>query len=187
MSTGRLRAPALACWLLVLAMALAPCHARADAATEQLIHATGLDAVAALGMPRSLYPRAGPAYPDLVKAQACVADRGDAAPAAILADAARTIMSPSELQAGRAFFSSALGKKYRALTIWQARADLGLDEDAPVPHFSKQEEEEVMHFLKTPAGMKLTVPLLLGVRGTPGRLYELTIQIVSACMKAPGK
>jgi hypothetical protein len=160
-----------------------PCRASADPATQHLIHASGLDGIAMLSMPRSLYPRAPATDPDLREAMDCVDATKGAGYAGILADAAEMTMSPAELRDAQRFFDSPLGIKYRALRIWQALADLGLPEDLPVPSFSKQEEEEAAAFVTSPAGTSLSVAKLLEVPQMIGRMYELTINIVAPCVK----
>lgn len=124
---------------------LCPCRANADTTTQHLIHASGLDGVAVLAMPRSLYPRAAATDPDLIEAMACVDATKGTGFAAILADAAELTMSPAELRKALLFFDSPLGIKYRALRIWQSRADLGLPEDLPVPSFQNRKKRKPSH------------------------------------------
>lgn len=165
-----------------------PTYSQTNMDIGRLIRAARMDSLAALSMPHALYPRAAPSDPDLLKARVCLA-RATATSrfSEILGDAAQKTMSPEELQAAQLFFESPAGLKYGNLSLWQARSELGLTPDRPVPQFSKKEEDTVARFLKSPAGTKLSVSQLLAVPNTATLLYKVSAEIAGNCNKQHDK
>lgn len=132
-------------------------------------------------MPLSLIPRVPLSNPELQRILACVQVSSTDGALEILSDAVENLMSSDELRSAQNFFDSALGKKYADLTMWSARATVGLEQGRPMPQFSKEEEREVAQFQKTPAGVKLTTVQLLTGNQAALRFFELSAQMVRDC------
>ncbi|GJI92548.1 hypothetical protein [Duganella hordei] len=158
-----------------------PCYAQGNIALQMVVREARLDSLAALSAPRSLFPRAAAEDTDFVRASACIAAAKDSSFTEILSDSAGEIMSSQELELAHSFYKSPLGRKYGDLMVWQARADLGLNQTMRPPSFSKEEEYAVAQFSGTTAGSKLTVRSLLTIPQTATRLFELVAQIVNDC------
>ena len=147
----------------------------------RLVQAAGLDRISMLAVPRIYFRSFDQSDQQFRKFTGCVLSGDSSGFKNIFSEAVQTSMSKEEVQSALAFYESDIGKRIVAITLADARRELGIADHVLVPALSANEKSKVDSFNETSAGQKFASEKLMRTGKTAVLFFEVCEKILSMC------